>query len=631
MQKKSILFLLATTFFSFVFAQDNFTYSPLKPKPGDEISFSYTNSGNLSGQVQIPDLFIIEFRKKKSRIVEVPIKRENGKFVGKIIADTAATLLAFGFSINEKFDNNNNLGYLIPLYDGEKAVKKAYQSQASFYSNMGDMVGIKSDVGKAVLNYEKELALYPNNKEALLPYLNAKLREDKVKGAAKVQEEIEKQIKEGLKASEDYTRLSQMYAALKLSQQATFFTKLRDEKFPSASKELMSYYNSYMQEKDLLKKEELVKKAQEELKNDESAEGLINFLLSNLATAYGKEKKWEALDRITSSMKSKSSIAQIYNSIVWKMIEDSVNLDKAEELTQKATSIVKQEWLNPTDAKPEMMTKKNWDNMRKSTFANISDSYAMALYKKGKFKQALAIATESAITLSEGKEINLNKTYALVAAKTLTDKKLKTQLETFVKEGTAPDEAITALKNIYTKENKSATGYDNYLAGLQKEAETKALEKLKKEMLSTKAFPFTLKDISGKQVSLNSYKGKVVLLDFWATWCGPCIASFPGMKLLTDKYKNDPDVAILFIDTWQKEENKEKNAREFLDKKGYTDFTVLMDNEDAVVAGYEVSGIPTKFVIDKAGILRFKTIGFDGSDNGLVTEMTRMIELAKAQ
>ena len=58
-------------------------------------------------------------------------------------------------------------------------------------------------------------------------------------------------------------------------------------------------------------------------------------------------------------------------------------------------------------------------------------------------------------------------------------------------------------------------------------------------------------------------------------------------------------------------------------------FHVLMDNEDKVVADFKISGIPTKFVIDKKGVIRFKSIGWDGSDDKLVTELSSMIDIAK--
>jgi thiol-disulfide isomerase/thioredoxin len=119
-------------------------------------------------------------------------------------------------------------------------------------------------------------------------------------------------------------------------------------------------------------------------------------------------------------------------------------------------------------------------------------------------------------------------------------------------------------------------------------------------------------------------------VDFWATWCGPCKASFPGMQKMVSKYKDDPNVKFVFIDTWEKGDEKQKNAAEFIANNKYS-FHVLMDNDDKVVAEFKVEGIPTKFVIDKNGMVRFKAVGFDGSDDKLMTELTAMIEMASTE
>ena len=148
---------------------------------------------------------------------------------------------------------------------------------------------------------------------------------------------------------------------------------------------------------------------------------------------------------------------------------------------------------------------------------------------------------------------------------------------------------------------------------------------------------FSLKNLEGNEVSLASLKGKVVVLDFWATWCGPCIASFPGMQKAVNKYKNNDKVAFLFVDTWESQETidqRKKEVSDFIAKNKYN-FNVLYDEKVkddpsnyVVVNDYKVSGIPTKFIIDKNGKIRFKSVGFGGGEDGLVDEISAMIELA---
>lgn len=146
---------------------------------------------------------------------------------------------------------------------------------------------------------------------------------------------------------------------------------------------------------------------------------------------------------------------------------------------------------------------------------------------------------------------------------------------------------------------------------------------------------FTLQDLEGNEVSLEDYRGKVVVLDFWATWCAPCIKSFPAMQMAIDRYKEDPDVAFFFINTWEQLEDPAEFVRQFMKKRGF-DFSVLIDKKDPVlkrnpvVESYGVSGIPATFIIDVNGNIKYTLSGFQGGDNlAKVQELSKLIESSR--
>ncbi|WP_316571301.1 redoxin domain-containing protein [Neobacillus sp. YIM B06451] len=116
-----------------------------------------------------------------------------------------------------------------------------------------------------------------------------------------------------------------------------------------------------------------------------------------------------------------------------------------------------------------------------------------------------------------------------------------------------------------------------------------------------KAPDFELKTLTGETVKLSSLKGKKVMLNFWATWCGPCKAEMPAMEQL---YKEaDDNVAILGVNI-----DPQLDVKGFVLENGIT-FPILLDEKDEVNTTYQIISIPTTFFIDSNGIIQDKVIG----------------------
>lgn len=107
---------------------------------------------------------------------------------------------------------------------------------------------------------------------------------------------------------------------------------------------------------------------------------------------------------------------------------------------------------------------------------------------------------------------------------------------------------------------------------------------------------FALKNLSGDTVKLSDYKGKVVLLNFWTTWCKYCKKEMPDLNELNKTFKKDNKVVILEIDV----QEKESTVKSFLLKYKY-DLNILYDSDGAISNKYGITGFPTTFVINKDG------------------------------
>ena len=119
-----------------------------------------------------------------------------------------------------------------------------------------------------------------------------------------------------------------------------------------------------------------------------------------------------------------------------------------------------------------------------------------------------------------------------------------------------------------------------------------------------KAPDFSLKDLNGKGVEIKQFNGKVIFLNFWATWCGPCKEEMPGMEALHQQLKEKNFVMLTISVDYE----GIKPVQEFINKHQYT-FPVLLDPKGETLDLFEVKGIPTTFLIDKKGKMLGKAIG----------------------
>ncbi len=139
---------------------------------------------------------------------------------------------------------------------------------------------------------------------------------------------------------------------------------------------------------------------------------------------------------------------------------------------------------------------------------------------------------------------------------------------------------------------------------------------------------FELTTLEGKKVKLSDYRGKTVIIDFWATWCGPCIMAFPGMKKATEKYKDNPNVVFLFVNTFERvgEGQWKDHVSKFITNRGFSFLNPVLDIGNQTAMTYGVEGIPAKFCIDKDGKVKHKGSGYLGSTDAVFNEMVEWIE-----
>jgi peroxiredoxin len=359
----------------------------------------------------------------------------------------------------------------------------------------------------------------------------------------------------------------------------------------------------------------------------------LSTMALSLANLYSKQKDWASFDKYFNLMSDKSRQAGMLNSLAWSMLGEGItneikaeDLEKGTAMSKKSIDLLQAALKDAVASKPYYSTLKNYQQGLEGSIDMFSDTYAVGLYRQGKYAEALKYQ-QPICEKNKFSDPEMNERYATYLEKAEGGVKAETALGQMIADGHATQLMKDQFKRLFAANNSPEAAAAKYLSRLEDVATAKKIEELKKKKINDEAPDFTLKNLNGETVSLSSLRGKTVVLDFWATWCGPCIAAFPGMQKAQNEHQEQKDVVFLFVDTWENGENKEKLAGDFIKSKGYT-FQVLMDNDNKVVTSYKVTGIPTKFIIGPDGRIKFKSVGYSGSPDGVATEVSQMIKLA---
>lgn len=357
---------------------------------------------------------------------------------------------------------------------------------------------------------------------------------------------------------------------------------------------------------------------------------MIDIMKGTVAMAHLMQGDYQGFEQRVFSIRNKFNQTSYLNMAASELESRKHSLEQAEKYA-KLTLDLYNSFKDDPKARPETMPESDWKRFMNFAQYPYNDTYAKVLFARGKYKEALSYQEKAFDDDAENGMPSSVERYAALLAKNDREDQAYELLTIMAKKGKSTEGMNEQLKSLYSKRKGSSAGFDEYFNNLQRSVVDELKKEFRDKMTSSPAPEFTLLNLKGDKVSLADFRGKVVVLDFWATWCQPCIASFPAMKKAMEKHS---DVVFLYIATQENPNGARERVEAFIEKNNYP-FHVLMDevmNAETraykVVGAYKPQGIPAKVIIDANGVQRFLSMGFS-SETELINELDAMIALAK--
>ena len=612
------------------------TLSPLKAKVGDTLLFTYDPIGGKfeSDTLKTATVLVSDGFNQVSKKIE--LLKIGNIYKGKVSIDSGSLSIIFAFSLNKIWDKVPEGGYVYPTYDGNQPVPGALAAMGDFYisKNAKTIYGFDPNYEKAADLFKKEMELYPDGKykiTALQKYYKAIYQLDPVKTKIEILTYINDINKQKQITDVDYFKKYRLYEVLGMKTEMENTLALITLQFPNSPIVFSRRYKDALTPRAAVEMEILSNKLIEDydMIHGKEFSSLANGVYRSVMQAYLKEVQLSKFYFYLAKLNEPALRLADLVAAATSLLERRREIDEAEKIVNMGLLLADSLMENEKNA-PLL---KRWENTKNE----LNGLLGSIFYEQGEFEKAYPIL-KNAYTENPEKLMFINTYYGLSLIKRKDYETAKPILQEVIKMGNFDEKVIIAFKAAFLNTNGSIDSYTAALEDIKKVAKASQELELQKNIQNTPAPVFTLVDNTGKKVSLVDYKGKIVVLDFWATWCIPCLEAFPGMNKLIKKYKNDTNVVFLFINTAETfTKDLAKNINTYLKKNDYN-FHVLLDEQGIVADGtkkyiaqslYGASSIPLKVVIDQKGNIRFKSVGYLGSDEKVVEELSSFIETVR--
>ncbi|WP_211345630.1 TlpA disulfide reductase family protein [Paraflavitalea soli] len=562
-------------------AQDRVTIAPQYPERGSTVTITYdpqapgagipVDASSVTLVFSYSNLYDVAYR--------VNMQKKGNLWTTSFVLARYATFATFYLQSGEAIDKPAaNRHYELAVYTGKTPIRDGHLYKG--YSLSAQM-GKSPELGaKQAEQFQEELNLYPDNYEARLRLLNYQM--SKASGTEK--EKIRQQALQVIAAKfyqaptvpGNMNKVTMGYLIIGENSRLDSIRKVVREKYPDTELGRELYTSFIAKEKDTAEQIALFEKAlkKETLKNEKSFVEMHDRLF-NIYAARRNAAKALYHARKTARKTDDPYWPVTLKGIAQTLLDNDLALDSARAYTEQALGLANQFPVGVIRYFPETGY----------IFPYVDDSTRQATYDKasGNLLSMLGL-----IAMKQGRTNDANNNMEAAMQKA-SDKETLDNVALFYQQ----------------------TGNTAKLQQLQALREKKMLDKVKTQRINRPAPVFSFVDLTGKPVPQETWKNKVVIIDFWATWCVPCMQEMPYIQKLYEKYKDNPAVQFMIVNSGAR--NTLADAQGWNGNKKYG-FPVFFNTDPEVGDKFKFTLIPATYVINKEGNIQFSNIGFEGPD-----------------
>lgn len=591
------------------------TITPAKPTVTSKLTFSYTPDKKFAGTASklVAAVYIFNEAEAQPTAYEVSLESDKAKksYTGSMPVPRNAVFALIKVGDGKQYDNNEEKYWeqLIHIGTGFPVKGANVRAAVSLFGSLPEPCRRRADLIRAKEFLKDEVTYYPENIQAQIGLLS--LRFEAKEMAKEEYDAALLKITDGVFDRNKENEVRSISRALRVLNKLDRSADL-ERQFIEANPKSEFAEEVSVGRLSSAKDEEAFVTASIDFLKKFPASSYYDRVASAIINSAVKKGKYEQLQEYFGEQSRPSAAA--LTQIAGALGEIDSMLPAAQSWS--ARSIEAAEKI-PDNLRPKFITPGEW---KQTVSITLGDAYAT----NGFILKRLNKPQESYSSFEKARKLLADETPADVFENMLE------VLDAAGKQTEAlalADEAIRTSKasaNLLEHHKKlfdfvwhGTKSYDSTLKILNSKAQTERRIKLVAEKTNLPAIGGKFTSLDGKTLDLAEQKGKVIVLDYWATWCGPCRASFPALQKLYDKYKDNPKVVFAVVDVWERVPDRKKAVEEYLAKNPSYKFPVYLDETDAVVKKFGVTGIPTKFYIGKNGAVQFKEVGFAGEERFL--------------